>query len=506
VADDPGVNLLLSRLPKLPGLAPDVWAPRHRAIVALAWAHVPVILLWSLLKGFPVWHAALDALPIVALALLADAKQFSQTARSCVGALALVTCSAIIVHVAGGALAAHFHFFVVLPVIGLYGQWKPFLCAVGYIVVHHGIFALLAPRAVFPGHPDMGMTLKMTSVHAAFVVAEVVALVASWKLAEDQSDLLDQRNQQLDARQGELDATVAQLEESGLRTRMALETVTALTGEVRGGARTVAGSAEEIRETVARNTAAVSQQSAAIESASGAVESVREVAERTAADAAEVATASRESLTLTQAGAEALQEILGSLGRIRDEVGATATGVATLSDRVRAIGEITAAVDDLSEQSKLLALNASIEAARAGEHGRGFAVVAEEVRALAERSRASTAAVGEILKEIDVATRDAVVAAQRGADVVEEGTRQAAETEGVIARLSEAAAGAAQRVGEIADAAGDQRARIEDVAASIRTAADQTAELVGVAAHAEDVAGRLQSLAGDLEALTEQGA
>jgi methyl-accepting chemotaxis protein len=260
----------------------------------------------------------------------------------------------------------------------------------------------------------------MTSVHTACVVAEVIALVASWKLAEDQSDLLDQRNRQLDARQGELDATVAQLEESGLRTRMALETVTALTGEVRGGARTVAGSAEEIRETVARNTAAVSQQSAAIEEASGAVESVREVAERTAAEAADVAGAARESLSLTEAGATALYQILTSLGRIKDEVGATATGVATLSRRVRQIGEITAAVDDLSEQSKLVALNASIEAARAGEHGRGFAVVAEEVRALAERSRASTAAVEEILKEIDVATHDAVVAAQRGADVVEE--------------------------------------------------------------------------------------
>src|SRR6185436_2369352 len=120
-ADQPGVNAILSRLPKLAGLPADVCAPRHRAIVALVWAHVPVIFLWSVLQGFPVWHAALDALPIAALALLANARTFSQTARSCVGAIALVTCSAIVVHVAGGAIAAHFHFFVVLPIIGLYG-------------------------------------------------------------------------------------------------------------------------------------------------------------------------------------------------------------------------------------------------------------------------------------------------------------------------------------------------------------------------------------------------
>jgi methyl-accepting chemotaxis protein len=498
------MHRVLAWLPKLRGLPADQWAPRHRAIVLLAWAHVPVLLVWGLLNGYPLWHATADVVVIAALAALADARRFSQTARSCVGAVALVTCSAMVVHVAGGAIAAHFHFFVVLPIIGLYGAWRPFLVSVGYVVLHHAAFALLVPEAVYPGHPGLGGTLSRTAVHAGFVVAEIVALVASWKLAEDQNDLLDARNRELDARQGELDATVAQLEESGLRTRMALETVTALTGEVRGSARTVAGSAEEIRDTVARNTAAVTQQSAAIEAAGGAVEGVRAVAQRTAADARDVAGAARASLELTEAGAAALGAILGSLGRIRDEVSATATGVSTLSERVRQIGEITAAVDDLSEQSKLLALNASIEAARAGEHGRGFAVVAEEVRALAERSRASTAAVEEILKEIDVATRDAVVAARRGADVVEEGARQAAETEDVIARLSEASRGAAARVDEIATAAGDQQARIEEVAAAIRTASGQTAELAGVAAHAEDVAGRLQQLAGDLEALTEQ--
>jgi methyl-accepting chemotaxis protein len=268
----------------------------------------------------------------------------------------------------------------------------------------------------------------------------------------------------------------------------------------------VLGSAEEIRETIGRNTAAVAQQSAAMDTASGAVEGVREVAERTAAEARDVAGAAAESLRLTEDGARALTEILRSLDRIREEVGATTAGVSTLSERVRQIGEITAAVDDLSEQSKLLALNASIEAARAGEHGRGFAVVADEVRALAERSRESTAAVDEILREIDTATRDAVVAAGRGVEVVEEGARRAAETEGVIARLSEASGAAAARAEEIAEAAGDQRRRIEEIAGAIRVAAEQTGELVGVSSHAEDVAGRLQQLAGDLEALTERTA
>src|SRR3954447_9609333 len=102
---------LLAALPKLPGLPAEQWAPRHRAIVALVWAHVPVLFLWSLAAGFPVWHAGLDVAPLVFLALLANAKRFSQTAKSCVGAVALATCSAMVVHISGGNVAAHFHFF-----------------------------------------------------------------------------------------------------------------------------------------------------------------------------------------------------------------------------------------------------------------------------------------------------------------------------------------------------------------------------------------------------------
>jgi methyl-accepting chemotaxis protein len=500
------MDRLLAALPKLPGLPAEQWTPRHRAIVALVWAHVPVLFLWSLATGFGVLHSVADVAPLAVLALAANAKRFSQTARSCVGAVALATCSAMVVHISGGNVAAHFHFFVVLPIIGLYGQWKPFLLSVAYVVIHHAGLALIVPKAVFPGHPSLGETVQQTAVHAGFVVAEIIALVASWKLAEQQNELLDARNQELDARKAELDETVRELAESAESRRVALETVTSLTGEVRDGARTLLGSAEEIRETIGRNTAAVAQQSAAMDTATHAVHSVRDVADRTASEARDVAGAAAESLQLTEAGARALAEILRSLDRIRDEVGATTAGVSTLSQRVRQIGEITAAVDDLSEQSKLLALNASIEAARAGEHGRGFAVVAEEVRALAERSRESTAAVEEILREIDVATRDAVVAAGRGVEVVEEGAKRAAETEDVIARLSQASRDAAARAEEIADAAGDQRRRIEEIASAIRTAADQTGELAGVSAHAEDVAGRLQQLAGDLESLTEQTA
>src|SRR5205814_1283304 len=107
----------------------------------------------------------------------------------------------------------------------------------------------------------------------------------------------------------------------------------------------------------------------------------------------------------------------------RDELGrAFATMVENLREINRqvsdAIGVLVASVNDLSEQSNLLAVNAAIEAAKAGEHGVGFAVVALEVKSLAQQSRQATAQVRSILGDIQKATSNAVVAAEQGARAV----------------------------------------------------------------------------------------
>ena len=105
--------------------------------------------------------------------------------------------------------------------------------------------------------------------------------------------------------------------------------------------------------------------------------------------------------------------IAKAMEEIRARVDGIAQEILTLSERTQQIGAITATVNELADQSNLLALNASIEAARAGEHGKGFAVVADQVRRLSEQSKAATAQVETILTDVRDATAAAVAASQR---------------------------------------------------------------------------------------------
>ncbi len=121
-------------LPKGQTLPDESWEQRHRWMVNLLWFHVAGLFAFSLLEGFPVWHSALDAAPVAAAAIterFADGRKL----RSAIVATGLLTASALVVHISGGYVEAHFHFFVMIVVLTLYEDWIPFLLATFYVVL-----------------------------------------------------------------------------------------------------------------------------------------------------------------------------------------------------------------------------------------------------------------------------------------------------------------------------------------------------------------------------------
>src|SRR5829696_1223395 len=183
-----------ARGPRRPGagatgqlLTPEVWARRHRGIVWLLWLHVGGVVVFALLRGKSLGHALTEVTPMVVAALAASLPALGRRARSTAAVLGLVTASAVIVHLSGGVIEAHFHFFVMIRVITLYQDWLPFGLALGYVVVHHSVLGLLDPHGVFNHEAALRSPWKWALIHGAFVLGASVACLVNWRLSERQA-------------------------------------------------------------------------------------------------------------------------------------------------------------------------------------------------------------------------------------------------------------------------------------------------------------------------------
>lgn len=203
-------------------------------------------------------------------------------------------------------------------------------------------------------------------------------------------------------------------------------------------------------------------------------------------------------------GAQVVEETVSVMGRIADRVRSTAQTVETLGSRSDQIGQIIGTIEDIADQTNLLALNAAIEAARAGEQGRGFAVVADEVRALAERTTRATREIGEMIKSIQSETKSAVSAMDEGVRQVEQGTIEAAKSGEALNHILDQIASVTSQVNQIAVAAEEQTATTMEINNNIQQITE-VAHITSTSSHEEAAAAnQLAKLAEDLKGMVEQ--
>ncbi len=273
--------------------------------------------------------------------------------------------------------------------------------------------------------------------------------------------------------------------------------VTRTTHAVAGAATEIAASSEEIACGMKEQSSQITQISSAVEEMSA---SIIEVARKSG----EAANDAGESGKVAEEGSGVVRETIAGMNAISDAVSAGAASVSELGKRGEQIGQIIEVINDIADQTNLLALNAAIEAARAGEHGRGFAVVADEVRKLADRTTKATEEIAESITAIQTETGEAVAKMNAGTAQVAVGVEKASEAGKSLEKIVTGARNVATNVQSIAAAAEQQSSAATEVSRNIESITAVTAQSTEGAQQAAQAATQLSGMAEELFALVRK--
>ncbi|HQQ62865.1 MAG TPA: methyl-accepting chemotaxis protein [Pseudomonadales bacterium] len=218
----------------------------------------------------------------------------------------------------------------------------------------------------------------------------------------------------------------------------------------------VSSAAQETQGTALHLAEASDHQAQEIAGASAAVNEMAVTIDQVSANAAESAAVAERSVSIANKGAEVVQNTIQGMDNIREQIQETSKRIKRLGESSQEIGDIVSLINDIADQTNILALNAAIQASMAGDAGRGFAVVADEVQRLAERSSAATKQIEALVKTIQTDTNEAVASMEQTTAEVVRGARLAQDAGVALEEIENVSTTLAELIQNISNAARQQ--------------------------------------------------
>jgi len=279
----------------------------------------------------------------------------------------------------------------------------------------------------------------------------------------------------------------------------AIETLRKLIGAINSTAAQVATGAAATQAAALQLTAASDKQAQEINTAGTAVQEMTKSAERVSSNAAESTVVAQQSVDIAKKGAQTVQGTIQGMEAIREQIQETSKRIKRLGESSQEIGEIVGLINDIADQTNILALNASIQAAMAGDAGRGFAVVADEVQRLSERVGSSTKQIASLVKTIQTDTNEAVISMEKSTSGVVSGTRLAQDAGKALSEIEGVSVNLAHLIEDISQAAGQQMTMANSVSSTMKVIQDITTQTSEGTKQAAESIGELTGMADSLK-------